>query len=164
MEHVSEELQQWVELLVIDTGIMGHHTVPEFKEAKMDKDYFWTISFKVRDLPKLLKMNYVCHIILSPKSYNVSLRSEYENIKKPQQVLKDTDETFVKRMAGIHNQYMRDRKAAGEYEFNGRVTEMKDSNNRTLKFSIDSEVVMRLEKMAKEWKNLNDYILVLEEI
>jgi hypothetical protein len=160
---VTEEVEEGLSLLEIDTELFGYHTTFSFKKAVLDHDYIWELTLGIGEFPKRLKLSYDIHIILSPVDYEVALETQFDNLKKNQLELLGTKK-HLEEMQRIHKEYKRDRKRIGDYKFYGRVSEVKNKGKESLNLIVDSETIQYLEKLAKSGISTGRLCLVLEEI
>lgn len=136
-KYITEEQKKALDILEIDTEIDGHHTAFKFKKAVLDKDFIWELTLEVEDLPRRVNLNYKINLVLDPTNYNISLQAQYNELKKNQLDLLDPEKKNpIKEMERIHKEYTKDRGFIGDYDFEARLSELKNKQTETLNFLV----------------------------
>lgn len=159
----SDEMNEALEILVIDTWIQWHHTDIEFKKVEMNNMYIWSLTVKLDSLPSRFKNNNTCHLIMSPENADIALKSNFWEFKRNQLSLVDTETDYLEAMKKVQSWYKTDRALMWEYMFSATLSKLNRSNN-TVTFIISSEVALKLEELAKAWKDLKKFILIIQEV
>lgn len=150
-----------LDILEIDTEIEGHHTNFTFKKALLDEYFVWEIKIEIDSMPSRLKLYYNVVLALDPAPYNQSLSHQYDLLKKNQLSLLDSENEYLEKMKKIHVEYKKEREMMWDYEFEGRLSEIKNKNTESLNLIVSGEVVRQIEKL-KHNNCLHRMILILK--
>lgn len=163
----------WVDKKIIeaaqfDPGIAGWKTGFDFKEAKLDKDFMWTITLSFKKLPEKISMRYNLIFFLNPEPTIAGLNSTLERLNDNQlklgQDVEKLDREAKDKIIELKKQYDISSRESGVHTFPVSVMEYKNaSSGQQIKFLTSLESVKKIYKLRMDG-HLEYMIAALEVI
>lgn len=150
-EELKKVLPQKIyELLEVYTGPVWFSTRFDFKNAKLDKDFIWTLSIGIKDLPPRFYIYYTAYIYLDASPYNAAIESYINKFLDPQKSLLDTEENTFEEIKKIHESYVKETLMIWTYTFTTQLAKMENKMTKTLDFIVKLKDLQEIEKLHNQ--------------